>query len=111
MINWVRRIYGAWIFVISAITAIRFAFYGIHIGAPNWLIVCIAGLETISAGIFIWRANGFATAGLCSSFSAAMVVHVIVKNEVPWLLVAYAIFTLAIHAHQQKFGMNGNSND
>ena len=108
VINWVQRIFAAWILVVSAITAVKFSFYDIHIGAPNWLIVVIAVVETISASIFLSRANGFATAGLCSSFSAAMVIHIVVKNEIPWPLLCYMALALILHGYHQTSRSKGN---
>ncbi len=96
MIDWARRLFAAWILIISAVTAFQFVGVPSAYGAPGWLLVSIAGIETIAAAGFIWRASGLAMAGLVSAYSAAAVIHVVVGKP-PYMLLAYAFLTISLY--------------
>jgi hypothetical protein len=83
-----RLAFSAWIFLLSIGTLLEVSLKGPVFGAPGWLVLSVAGVEAASAVAFAVFPGGLALAGLCSSLSAASVMHIILGQTV-WRLATY----------------------
>ena len=63
---------------------------------PPALLPAIAGIEAIAAVAFAVSTNALALAGLCATFSAAIVLHAML-GQTAWRLYLYLALALGFH--------------
>jgi hypothetical protein len=91
-----RLAFSAWIFLLSIGTLLEVLLRGPVSGAQGWLVLSIAGVEAAAAVAFAVYPGGLALAGLCSSFSAASVLHIILGQTV-WRLPVYIVAAVFLY--------------
>jgi hypothetical protein len=96
-----RLAFSAWIFLLSAATLFGVLVNGPVPGAPGWLVPGIAGVEAASALAFAAYPGGLALAGLCSGFSAASVLHVMLGQPI-WRLPVYMLAAILLYWLQHR---------
>jgi len=96
-----RAAFGAWIFLLSALTLLHTLDKPPFAGVPVWLVPAIAAVEAAAAAAFALRPSGLALAGLYAAFSAAAVLHIML-GQAPWQLLLYALVAAALYLSGQK---------
>jgi hypothetical protein len=91
-----RLAFAAWIGLLSVATLLHVTLKEPVPGAPDWLVLTIAGVEAVSAFAFAVRPGGLALAGLCSSFSAASALHLMLGQSM-WILQAYTLAAIFLY--------------
>jgi hypothetical protein len=99
--NAARWMFSAWIFFLGAMTLLHTIHNAPFAAVPLWLALAIAGLEAVAALAFAYRPSGLALAGLCSAFSGAGVLHIMLGQN-PWPLLGYAMAVLCLYLTAQR---------